>query len=350
MTDDAAVRDEAWAHWIGPSTDERRFERMAFVAGWNARARHVPEPAVLTAERVKEMSMEQLISERDDARREVTRLMGLMRARPEPLRRVRHKKRGTTYTVLGEAEMQVSDGQDDPNRWPSRFVYDETTKLVVYQGEDDRLWARFPDEMWGGRFEDVAEPARHVPEPDRVGAALDAWLGHPHWRRDTIGAPHWRKRMGEVLAAADALAPPPAVPDEVRRAFIELGVVAEARDDTQWMAARDAYIRTIRGWVRSLLAAPAQPAEDEEIERLKRELRLWKDANHEANEIAGTRRVQRDALTRRIRDLEEALDRIKNIAEGRDALDAFPRSTSERLRRLNACAEVARAIIQGDDK
>lgn len=70
----------------------------------------------------------------------------------ELMRRVRHKKRGTTYEVLGLAEVQISTSYGEP--LSSRRL-NEGDRLVVYQGEDGKLWARFPDEFEDGRFEPV---------------------------------------------------------------------------------------------------------------------------------------------------------------------------------------------------
>ncbi len=56
---------------------------------------------------------------------------------------VRHKKRGTTYTVLGEAGLQTEQPLVAGDR------------LVVYQGLTGDLWARPPHEFEDGRFEDV---------------------------------------------------------------------------------------------------------------------------------------------------------------------------------------------------
>lgn len=41
-----------------------------------------------------------------------------------------------------------------------------------------------------------------------------------------------------------------------------------------------------------------------------------------------------------------ALEKVVDIAEGRDQLDGFPRNVSERLRRLSACADTARAALK----
>lgn len=78
-----------------------------------------------------------------------------------PARRARHKKRGSTYTVLGKAETQiskptVSDLTNNPFVTPSR-VLREGDRLTVYRSDaDGSLWCRFPDEFEDGRFEDIA--------------------------------------------------------------------------------------------------------------------------------------------------------------------------------------------------
>lgn len=67
----------------------------------------------------------------------------LRRISPAPPRRVRHKKRGTLYDVLGEAELQTSTDLVDGS------------EMIVYRGDDGRLWVRPIDEFEDGRFEDV---------------------------------------------------------------------------------------------------------------------------------------------------------------------------------------------------
>ncbi|MDA8251646.1 MAG: DUF1653 domain-containing protein [Rhodospirillales bacterium] len=56
----------------------------------------------------------------------------------------RHRKRGTTYTVVGRAELQMATDLVDG------------AELVIYRGEDGRLWARQVDEFEDGRFEQVS--------------------------------------------------------------------------------------------------------------------------------------------------------------------------------------------------
>lgn len=80
----------------------------------------------------------------------------MLAAAPEPpqlhaidsaTERWRHKARGTVYTVIGEATLQTKVS-----------LVDELP-LVVYRGDDGRLWARPPGEFHDGRFEKVSSPA-----------------------------------------------------------------------------------------------------------------------------------------------------------------------------------------------
>jgi len=53
----------------------------------------------------------------------------------------RHKKRGSTYVVVGQAQVQCEDGLTD---------YEVAT---VYRGHDGQLWVRRKSEFEDGRFE-----------------------------------------------------------------------------------------------------------------------------------------------------------------------------------------------------
>ena len=55
----------------------------------------------------------------------------------------RHKKRGSTYHVIGPAKLQASDVGGMSNNQP----------MIVYRGEDGQLWVRPTDEFEDGRFE-----------------------------------------------------------------------------------------------------------------------------------------------------------------------------------------------------
>src|SRR5579875_2303715 len=64
-------------------------------------------------------------------------------AQPQPeAPRWRHKKRGTTYTEIGRASLQTATGS-----------VSEPATLVIYRGEDGKLWAREEGEFEDGRFE-----------------------------------------------------------------------------------------------------------------------------------------------------------------------------------------------------
>lgn len=65
--------------------------------------------------------------------------------------RVRHKKRGTTYEVIGEAEVQISIG----DVFDGTRVVCEGDRLTVYRGAGGKLWVRPSDEFNDGRFEAV---------------------------------------------------------------------------------------------------------------------------------------------------------------------------------------------------
>jgi hypothetical protein len=57
----------------------------------------------------------------------------------------RHKQRGGAYTVVGRACLQTSRPIEDDQ------------ELVVYRGQDGRLWARPFGEFYDGRFERIQD-------------------------------------------------------------------------------------------------------------------------------------------------------------------------------------------------
>lgn len=60
----------------------------------------------------------------------------------------RHVGRGTTYqVVLSDAELQASGS------------IEEGAILVIYKGQDGKLWARRAMEFYDGRFEPIAQEA-----------------------------------------------------------------------------------------------------------------------------------------------------------------------------------------------
>jgi hypothetical protein len=72
------------------------------------------------------------------------------------LRQVRHKKRGSTYSVLGDLSFQLAKPE---NRVFGQYPYShvrEGDTIRVYRSEDDgKLYGRFISEFEDGRFEDI---------------------------------------------------------------------------------------------------------------------------------------------------------------------------------------------------
>ena len=76
------------------------------------------------------------------------------------VRRVRHKKLGMTYAVLGNAEVLIAKPTHDVFKAGAPRPLRDGDRLTVYQSEHDGgLWVRFPDEFEDGRFEDIEAAA-----------------------------------------------------------------------------------------------------------------------------------------------------------------------------------------------
>ena len=78
-----------------------------------------------------------------------------------PGTRIRHIKRGSTYTIVGPVGIQA------PGHCP---LTDEET-VVLYQGDDGKFWARRPDDLADGRFEVLAAAPKPEPSADMVERA-----------------------------------------------------------------------------------------------------------------------------------------------------------------------------------
>lgn len=75
--------------------------------------------------------------------------------------RYRHVKRGTVYEVVGRAELQVNN-----------IALCDGVTMVIYRGDDGKLWVRGEAEFMDGRFEIVADVISAHPS-ERVAAKLD---------------------------------------------------------------------------------------------------------------------------------------------------------------------------------
>jgi hypothetical protein len=88
----------------------------------------------------------------------------LARTGQQSLRRVRHKKRGSTYEVVGEGRMQAEKwrviretGTTDRYGFPEGdLLVADMREIVIYRAEKDgSLWARPKEEFEDGRFEEL---------------------------------------------------------------------------------------------------------------------------------------------------------------------------------------------------
>lgn len=114
------------------------------------------------------------------------------------MRRYRHKKRGTTYELIGGAVLQKSS-----------LLRDEDP-MAVYRSEDDgRLWVRSYNEFYDGRFEEIEpRPAEdrdaHVAERTKALISEAREDGENSAFAACEGA--YGGEMSRLRAAADAMA------------------------------------------------------------------------------------------------------------------------------------------------
>ena len=80
---------------------------------------------------------------------EARRLAAQSGGSPAGVARWWHVKRGTTYEEVGRAELQKSGVS---------YTLIEGDKLVIYRGQDGKLWARDAQEFDDGRFARLATP------------------------------------------------------------------------------------------------------------------------------------------------------------------------------------------------
>lgn len=114
--------------------------------------------------------------------------------------RVRHKKRGSTYQVIGRGRLQVDEDLDNE-------------KITVYRGEADGLiWVRPDYEFNDGRFEQLAaSPATDLREENkRLKAELEELQERVHYAEGTADANIQRAttveaRLEKAREALDAI-------------------------------------------------------------------------------------------------------------------------------------------------
>jgi hypothetical protein len=340
MTTDDAARAEAWADYAQTADDSMEPEFDAFMAGYFAALRAWPETARDRSALVQRFFLcrsriVSLLTDMDEC---------FQAAAPAPAE-ARSEPAGDRVEQLIErivTEIAELPDRTSPDDWPEAMLVtgEELTTILRHH------------------LADAGAPTRHAPEPvgDRVEAAcreLHEWWDNPNVPDSVRVQP--RRDVSRALAAADALAPPPVVPDEVRRAFDEY------KDGNYLASYQDHYRRLFEDaasdWVRTLLSAPAQPAEDGTKVAARFVLRGLREALSSASEYAdgladhierGSAPAQpalcpnckgegyteymitcseckgskvapaqpaEDARDRRIRDLEEALRNVLAIAQ-----------------------------------
>ncbi|MFW6002276.1 MAG: hypothetical protein ACOCQD_02965 [archaeon] len=80
----------------------------------------------------------------------------------------RHKKRGTNYLVIGEAEVQSSK--------PIK----EGDKVVIYVDNNGKKWARPSSEFYDGRFDIIIGTEELEPKPGQ------SRIDYVNWAMDVI--------------------------------------------------------------------------------------------------------------------------------------------------------------------
>ena len=114
-----------------------------------------------------------------------------------PGTRIRHVKRGSTYTIVGPVGIQA------PGHCP---LTDEET-VVLYQGDDGKFWARRPDDLADGRFEALAA----APKPDITDEIVDAAIKanlHPSAEPSSTERAFMRRSLKAVFSFAPKPEPP----------------------------------------------------------------------------------------------------------------------------------------------
>lgn len=199
--------------------------------------------------------------------------------------RWKHVKRGTFYDVIGHAELQ--NGNVKGLR--------EGADLVVYRGEDGKLWARDAGEFADGRFVPVA-PAT-VTETAKVAGPVN--FMETSTRRVTFDPPaHVTDRMVAQLAAGEPVDGGTDVPK-----------VSTPANGEQVERVRDAIVAGLRGF-----------CVDEPDFTMSRAM-LTSAADHILSQPGIFPTPTQDARER-VKVLEEALKKIANHSVWADEPDS----------------------------
>lgn len=251
--------------------------------------------------------------------------------------RWRHVKRGTCYEVIGPATLQTAT-----------YLADEAA-LVVYRGEDGKLWAREPSEFLDGRFESVA--TAHAGELRAVGDAIQrAWNSHDRRVFDLPPIDLSRAEM-DCLAEA-AIAARPAAPD-VARLEARVKALREERDTAQsaveaWASACESLEAHLEDRVAMQDAASPEiylsilRGNMAGVQRFSEQVRAsrW----HEA----AIMRERVKALEAALRALEQANDNLCAV-RSQQTYDSMEAEGRDQLYALDEARRNARALLSGGE-
>ncbi len=116
-------------------------------------------------------------------------------------RRVRHKKRGSTYTVIGTGKIQADSWIDE-----SRPAPVDMRAVTVYRAdEDSTLWVRPVEEFDDGRFEELSarpSPSEAV-EADMIESGARA--SYEHWQNipACVASKSWAENCEKLPGSAE---------------------------------------------------------------------------------------------------------------------------------------------------
>ena len=107
----------------------------------------------------------------------------------------RHKKRGTTYEIIGEGIMNVADDVLTFKKSPL-----DGQPVVIYRGRNGAIYVRCFHEFMDGRFERLEQPAP-LANPAAASKDYEPANDPPKWLVDACDSSHKELRKRADLVA-----------------------------------------------------------------------------------------------------------------------------------------------------